>query len=211
MKHFKLIKRGIEVAPLLEEAMANSELWDRDTSRQRLDAHREARAILLHNRTEPSDADKRYRESFPGYWAYVGRRGSAAKHFPLTCEMVERLAKSRAGILGRVALVNLGPNGQIYPHIDEGHYYQVRFRYHLVLQSPAGSRLNAGDEGVTMHEGELWWFNNRIPHEAYNDSDQDRIHIIFDLLSPASLTSVFYLRPRNRAVDAYRALRRRIA
>ena len=211
MRNFKRIKRGIEVAPLLEEVMANGELWDRDTTRQRLDAHREARAILLHSQAEPADADKVVRETFPSCFTYVGRRTSVAGHFPLTCETVEGFARSVAGLLGRVALVNLEPNGRVYPHIDTGYYYRVRSRYHLILQSAAGSRLNAGNEGVTMHEGELWWFNNRIPHEAYNSSDQDRIHVIFDLISPASVGSAAYRFSRNRAVDLYRSLRRRVA
>ena len=33
-----------------------------------------------------------------------------------------------------------------------------------------------------MRKGELWWFNNRQIHEARNDGDGDRIHLIFDLL-----------------------------
>jgi aspartyl/asparaginyl beta-hydroxylase (cupin superfamily) len=32
-----------------------------------------------------------------------------------------------------------------------------------------------------MREGELWWFDNKQEHEARNDSEYDRIHLIFDL------------------------------
>ena len=42
-----------------------------------------------------------------------------------------------------------------------------------------------------MHEGELWWFDNNEVHEAHNDGDLDRIHIIFDLL------------PRGRRAEVY--------
>ena len=38
-----------------------------------------------------------------------------------------------------------------------------------------------------MREGELWWFDNRAVHEAFNDGDEDRIHLIFDLLPRARL------------------------
>ena len=211
MKHFKLVKRGIDVAPLVEEIERNAELWDLDTSRQTIPFHRETRTILLHSHREPGGADKRFRESFPGCWIYVGRRASTAERFPLNCAFVERFTRSVGGILGRAALVNLKPNGRIYPHIDTGNYYRIRSRYHLVLQSATGSRLNSGSEGVTMCEGELWWFNNRIVHDAYNGSDRDRIHIIFDLVSPASLSAAGYRYTRNRASDLYRGLRRRIA
>lgn len=33
-----------------------------------------------------------------------------------------------------------------------------------------------------MRSGELWWFDNDQLHEARNDADDDRIHLIFDLL-----------------------------
>jgi len=52
----------------------------------------------------------------------------------------------------------------------------------LVLQSEAGSLLASGDERIRMKEGELWWFNNKEPHEAFNHSAQPRIHMIFDVL-----------------------------
>ena len=67
----------------------------------------------------------------------------------------------------------------------------MRDRYHLVLRSAAGSWLKAGDEEVRMREGELWWFDNKQMHEAMNDGDQDRIHMIFDLLPRARAQEVF--------------------
>ena len=33
-----------------------------------------------------------------------------------------------------------------------------------------------------MHDGELWWFDNKQEHEVFNGSDvAERIHLIFDL------------------------------
>ena len=95
------------------------------------------------------------------------------------------------GLPGRAALVRLRPHGRVYEHIDQGLYYQLRNRYHLVLKSVAGSPLRTGPEEVRMQEGELWWFDNDQMHEALNDGDEDRIHMIFDLL------------PRARAAEAF--------
>ena len=211
MKNFKLIRRDVEIGPLLEEIRGNSDMWDADPTRTSLAPHRETRTIILRSHTEPASTDKAYRERFPGCWTYVGRPTTVAHKFPLACAFVEGFARSVAGVLGRVALVSLQPHGTVYPHIDEGNYYRVRSRYHLVLQSAAGSRLNTGGQGITMHEGELWWFNNRIMHDAHNNSDQERIHIIIDLASPESVASAGYRFSRNRAADLYRAIRRRVA
>ena len=66
----------------------------------------------------------------------------------------------------------------------------MRDRYHLVLRSTKGSWLKAGDEEIRMQEGELWRFDNKQVHEAYNDGDEDRIHMIFDLLPRAAADAV---------------------
>ena len=42
-----------------------------------------------------------------------------------------------------------------------------------------------------MGAGELWWFDNDQPHEAFNDGDEDRIHMIFDLLPKARVAEAF--------------------
>ena len=42
-----------------------------------------------------------------------------------------------------------------------------------------------------MQEGELWWFDPTVSHEAFNDADEDRIHIIVDVLSRQSLRAFF--------------------
>jgi aspartyl/asparaginyl beta-hydroxylase (cupin superfamily) len=68
--------------------------------------------------------------------------------------------------------------------VDGGDYYRIRDRYHLVLVSAIGSPMACGDEEAVMREGELWWFDNKKPHEAFNRSDEGRIHLIFDLDPP---------------------------
>ena len=79
---------------------------------------------------------------------------------------------------------------RVYEHIDRGEYYGVRDRYHLVMTSVDGSCLKAGEEEVTMREGELWWFDNKAVHEAWNRGYQDRIHLVFDVRPPTSTVSV---------------------
>ncbi|MGK7915145.1 MAG: aspartyl/asparaginyl beta-hydroxylase domain-containing protein [Prochloraceae cyanobacterium] len=36
---------------------------------------------------------------------------------------------------------------------------------------------------MRMKPGELWWFDNKKPHEAINEADDWRIHLIFDVLN----------------------------
>jgi hypothetical protein len=188
LKNFRLIRRDVDVSGILGELENQPSIWDIDTSRQdNLSVHSQTKAIVVLSHIEPAAIDKEIRESFPQCVLYVGRKNFYTGDFSSTCHFARSFARRAVGVLGRVAIVKLRAHGQVTRHVDAGMYYKLRSRYHLVLQSPSGSRLVSGNEQVTMHEGELWWLNNRLPHEAYNDSDGDRIHVIFDVLSPASL------------------------
>jgi Aspartyl/Asparaginyl beta-hydroxylase len=104
-----------------------------------------------------------------------------AREFPATMRWVEAFASQRGRQLGRALLARLRPRGQVYSHIDHGDYYRIRDRYHLVLVSACGSPMTCGKQTQVMREGELWWFDNKQVHAAFNPSDEDRIHLIFDL------------------------------
>ena len=78
-------------------------------------------------------------------------------------------------------LVALLPKRKVAPHVDLGAYYRIRDRFHLVLASPGGSPVTAGDETIVMRPGELWAFDNKKRHWASNPSDEPRVHLIFDV------------------------------
>ncbi len=178
LQHFKLLDAAIDIQPLLAELDANAQYWLHDTSRQdRVKVQRETHSIYLRSAVKPFP---------PGVTSsndvHESRCTAMAKHFPRILGWTENIATSVGGELGRVTVVRLAPHGKVYRHIDRGEYYRVRDRYHLVLKSPMGSILAAGDEWLRMQEGELWWFNNKAPHEAHNESGDWRVHLIFDVL-----------------------------
>ena len=177
LTYFRLIDPAVDIQPLLDEITANEVLWLYDTSRQdKVKVQRETNTIYLRSAVKP----------FPpgvtsGNDVHPSHRTRMANKFPVVLAWAEQFAAARSGELGRVTLVRLAPQGRVYPHIDQGEYYRVRDRYHLVLHSSTGSVLAARDEWVRMHPGECWWFNNKEPHQAYNESDDWRIHLIFDV------------------------------
>ena len=188
MRHFKLLESGIDVAPILRELADHPEVWGQNTGRQNsVDVQRETQAVAI-----CSHSDQRTfleaRQQSPV--RYVGRPTQTARLLPKTLEFVERQVRQLHGIPGRAVVVRLRPHGHVYKHVDGGLYYDLRHRCHLILHSVAGSRLRAGNEEVRMREGEFWWFDNQQPHEAINDSDEDRIHLIMDVLSFNSVASV---------------------
>ncbi len=178
MKNFVLIKSGIDVQPFLDEINRHPNPWELHTGRQdKIKVQREARAIPLRGIVKSKIMGRKR------YDVHESRFTTISKQFPVCIEFIKQFAQEIGGELSRAKLVNLPPGNRVYLHIDRGEYYKIRNRYHLVLSTgPEGSYLKAGDESVRMKTGELWWFDNKAPHESYNDSDQDRIHLIFDLL-----------------------------
>ena len=55
---------------------------------------------------------------------------------------------------------------------------------HLPLVIPEGCRFRVGSQTRAWQKGKAWVFDDTIDHEAWNDSDQVRIVLIFDIWNP---------------------------
>ena len=186
MKYFRLVKSSIDPAPFLAEVASVSGAFDLVTGRQdKIAVQREALAVPLRGVRKSAIGDRRPRDVHESRWTSGSAQYPRARHF------LGEIALAEDAILGRAKIVCLPAGKRVYPHIDRGAYYRVRNRYHFVLKSTQGSWLKAGDEEVRMKEGELWWFDNDQMHEAFNDGDEDRVHMIFDMLPASRAPEVF--------------------
>ena len=178
MNYFKLIRSGVDVAPMLEEVLSQEEAWLLNTDRQeRIRVQRDTNTIFIRGAAQRPDLNLNENQE--------SRFTRVSELFPLAVKFMTDFAHEMNAELSRATIVRLKPNSQVFRHVDIGSYYFIRDRYHLVLQSSEGSVLMSGGEQVRMREGEIWWFNNKQYHEAYNESGDWRIHYIFDLLPPA--------------------------
>ncbi|HET7610080.1 MAG TPA: aspartyl/asparaginyl beta-hydroxylase domain-containing protein, partial [Gammaproteobacteria bacterium] len=75
----------------------------------------------------------------------------------------------------------LAPKSHIPPHNGETN---ARVVAHLPLIVPAGCRYRVGYDWCEWRVGEALIFDDTIEHEAYNDSDELRVVLIFDLWNP---------------------------
>jgi tetratricopeptide (TPR) repeat protein len=75
----------------------------------------------------------------------------------------------------------LRPGARIAPHTG---MFNTRLVCHLPLIVPPGCGFRVGNEVRTWEEGKLLVFDDSIEHEAWNDSDRDRVVLIFDVWRP---------------------------
>jgi aspartyl/asparaginyl beta-hydroxylase (cupin superfamily) len=62
--------------------------------------------------------------------------------------------------------------------------FNTRLVCHLPLIVPEGCRFRVGSEVRAWEEGKLLIFDDTIEHEAWNDSGEDRVVLIFDIWRP---------------------------
>lgn len=177
MQYFRQLKHGVDPAPFLSELQGVEGIWGEQTGRQdAVTVQREALAIPLRGMVKSAQGDRARRDVHESRWT------TGSYRLPRFQEFLKQVAAEEESVIGRAKIVCLPAGRQVYPHTDRGEYYKVRNRYHYVLKSSLGSSLKAGDEEVRMQEGELWWFDNKAVHEAKNEGEEDRVHLIFDLL-----------------------------
>lgn len=88
------------------------------------------------------------------------------------------------GIRGRAPSVlfsQLRAGARIPPHTG---FVNTRLICHLPLIVPGKCRFRVGNEVREWQPGKAWLFDDTIEHEAWNDSDQTRIILLFDVWRP---------------------------
>jgi outer membrane protein assembly factor BamB/orotate phosphoribosyltransferase len=175
---FLRVAAHVDVREIRREILAQPTLWNANTSRQRrIKVQRETQSIFLRAARKTKDGSVSVDD------IHASKRTKLAAHFPETMKWVHAFARRSGRELGRVLLAKLKPGGRVYPHVDDGEYYKIRDRFHLVVASASGADMQCGGLNQRFLEGELWWFDNKKVHSSSNPSNEDRIHLIFDLQS----------------------------
>lgn len=106
-----------------------------------------------------------------------------ARHCSKTIEAVSRMDLPQVpGASPNAMFSLLAPRTRIPPHTGVAN---TRLVCHLPLIVPPGCGFRVGETIREWHAGEAFVFDDTIEHEAWNDSDELRVVLIFDLWPPA--------------------------
>ncbi len=125
-----------------------------------------------------------------------------ARRCPATMAALRSAPMPRIAGRSPMALFSqLRPHTHIPPHWG---MLNTRLICHIPLIVPPGCRLRVGNEVRNVEAGKAIIFDDSIEHEAWNDSDETRIVLLFEIWRPeldaaerASLTAMF------EAISAY--------
>lgn len=115
-------------------------------------------------------------------WEKGAPVGALAAHFPQTLALMRGLPLPHIGVRAPSVLFSrLGPGARIPPHHG---MLNARLICHLPIIVPPGCGFRVGGETRRWEVGKLLVFDDSVEHEAWNDSDRDRIILIFDVWRP---------------------------
>ena len=105
-----------------------------------------------------------------------------AARCPRTMQALEKAPLSLTpGRTPSVLFSMLKPGARIPPHTG---MVNTRLICHLPLIVPPGCGLRVGNDTREWAEGKAWAFDDTIEHEAWNNSDQTRVILLFDIWRP---------------------------
>jgi hypothetical protein len=85
--------------------------------------------------------------------------------------------------LGTILLVKIPSGKQIYTHTDGAWSAEYYEKYFIPIQCYEGTSFNFPDGSIIPQLGEVYWFNNSVPHNAINNSTDDMVCLIVTIRS----------------------------
>lgn len=115
-------------------------------------------------------------------WRDGKREDANCARCPHTATLLESLPMCDQPGYGPTAMFSvLAPRTAIPPHTGSTN---TRLIVHLPLVLPGQCGFRVGNETRDWKMGEAWVFDDTIEHEAWNNSDQARAILIFDVWNP---------------------------
>ncbi|WP_432161040.1 aspartyl/asparaginyl beta-hydroxylase domain-containing protein [Streptomyces sp. NRRL F-5630] len=110
----------------------------------------------------------------------------AAKAYPRNLEACPKTVTRLASIPGALGcgmtyFSVLDPGTHIAAHTG---FTNAHLRCHLGLITPEGARIRVGDETREWQRGKAFVFDDSYEHEVWNDSDEGRGVLLFDIWHP---------------------------
>ena len=86
------------------------------------------------------------------------------------------------GRVGKALFINLTAGKAIAGHFDAGDYLGASRRVHIPIITNPDVDFIINNECINMKIGECWEINNNRLHSVNNRSEQDRVHLLVDIL-----------------------------
>lgn len=109
------------------------------------------------------------------------------EHTDIITKTIETLYGGR---IGRALYIRLKPNCNIPIHQDHGYYLRNSHRFHVPIITNDNVKFYLNGDVINMKAGSCYEINNAQDHAVNNESDIERIHLVFDIIPMESFKSL---------------------
>ncbi|MEJ8675573.1 aspartyl/asparaginyl beta-hydroxylase domain-containing protein [Chromobacterium amazonense] len=114
------------------------------------------------------------------YLVCIGRFFEKAKiSFPETIKILNEIPGALS--CGMTYFSSITPGAHILPHCG---FTNAHLRCHLTISTADGCRIRVRDEVQSWRDGKLLIFDDSFEHEVWNDSNETRVILLFDVFHP---------------------------
>lgn len=164
----------LDTSPLKEKLVSTPQLFGLHTWRSDVYAHSDMKDIWVRYNAESKIGarfnDMHYPEWYPCYWKHLK---------PMVDLVVQPLMAAVQGeSLGGVLITKLPPGACVKRHIDKGWHAQFYEKFYVAVKNAPGAVFGFEGGDIAPNEGDVYCFNNGIPHWVNNFSTEDRISMI---------------------------------
>jgi hypothetical protein len=111
----------------------------------------------------------------------IERRKLYSKLYPSVSPFIEELKKYYLFNLSTSFISRLKPKGIIGIHSDSGMFLETCHRIHIPLKSNPNVFYHINGKNYFWEPGNIYEFDNTLPHGVFNHSDEERIHLVINL------------------------------
>ncbi len=152
----------------------NPDFWKEDTTRQEMlcgrGSHKDTESIILRFSSNNIPLVYHNRERFENFIDLIMPVLKKANEF-YQYEYFDA---------HRILIAKLAPNGVIKIHKDKGEGFHISHRVHWSLKTNKEVVFKIDDVILPFEKGKIIEISNLDKHSVINDSDEERLHLIFD-------------------------------
>jgi hypothetical protein len=167
---------NFEISNIIEEVSLFNNEWFLDTSRQE-DSRYHSKTKMFQVRFFPYFWSPDQNEIFEEVNSL--KNEEAVKELNKLFNLLENYYD---GKVVRCEIINMDPNSEIKPHVDAFEFCHYARRVHIPLITNKNVFFTVLNNTINMEVGKWYEINNELPHSVKNESNQNRVHIICDVL-----------------------------
>jgi hypothetical protein len=97
-------------------------------------------------------------------------------------KIIKDLETHHNGKCGVAMIVKLFSDNNVLPHADDSPYLSAARRHHIPIKTNKDVLFFIDGEPKHLSVGECWEINNNKVHSVTNSSEEDRVHLIIDII-----------------------------